>query len=181
MPGTAQPGNTHPHLISPMGLISPIDPMDSSALSGSALGFGARRTLGGKAGSGQVTSLSSRTGSPSSMARLTAASAPSTGQPSVSSPGSPAASVAVLSTGSAPSTSATRAASAFAPDRLPGVAAEERDRVPGRLVHADHGRVGALVGQQWRDQPDGRAGGQEADQRVALGPGLGSASAAGPG
>ena len=73
--------------------------------------------MGGKAGSGQVTSLSSRTGSPSSMARLTAASAPSTGQPRVSSPGSPAASVAVLSTGSAPSTSATRAASTFAPGR----------------------------------------------------------------
>jgi hypothetical protein len=72
-------------------------------------------TWSGNAGSGQVCSLSSRTGSPSRMARLTAAMAPSAGQPRLSSPGMPALSVAVVITGSAPRTPATRAASAFAP------------------------------------------------------------------
>ena len=143
--------------------------------------------MGGKAGSGQVASLSSRTGSPSSMARLIAAIAPSTGQPSVSRPGSPAASVAVLSTGFASSTSAMRAASAFAPPcaagrcaRAGAVPAEQGDRMPAGLVYADHGRVAVLAGQQRGDQPDGRPGGQEADQRIALAPGPGQRRRRGP-
>jgi hypothetical protein len=73
----------------------------------------------GSGGSGQVSSDSKPTGSPSSRARLTRAIAPSAGQPRVSRPGSPVASVAVVMIAWAPSTSATLAHSALAPAACP--------------------------------------------------------------
>jgi hypothetical protein len=76
-------------------------------------------TVAGRGGSGHVASASSRTGSPSRSARLTAPTAPSVRQPSTSSPGRLTASVAVVITATAPKTPATLVASAFAPAAFP--------------------------------------------------------------
>ncbi len=80
-------------------------------------------TVTGKEGIGHVASVSRTTCSPSSRARLTMASAPSVGQPSVSSPGSPVASVAVVMIACAPNTSATRAHRSLAPAACPPTSA----------------------------------------------------------
>ena len=50
-----------------------------------------------------------------------------------------------------------------------GVAAEDRDRVRQRLVHADDARVLVFPGDQRRGDPDGRAHREKGDDRVALG------------
>ncbi|MCF0097385.1 hypothetical protein B0E54_06260 [Micromonospora sp. MH99] len=52
-----------------------------------------------------------------------------------------------------------------------GMAAEQRHRVPGGLVDDHHGRVGALVPEQRREDAHHRAGGQERHHRVATRPG----------
>ena len=134
-------------------------------------------TVSGRGGSGQVSADSSRTRSPSSRARLTVPIAPSVGQPSESSPGRLTASVAVVITASAPNTAATLRGQRV---RAGCMAADHRDRAPGRLVHADHGGVGPLAVQQRGDQPDGGADREEADQPVALGPGPGQRLPGGP-
>ena len=48
------------------------------------------------------------------------------------------------------------------------MSAEHRDREPQRLVDADHAGVLVLAVQQRREQPDGGADGEEADDRVAF-------------
>ena len=82
-------------------------------------------------------------------------------------PTEPAASAAVVMTEVAPRMSATRRASTF----HAGVAAEDRDREPQRLVHAYHAGILILPGDQRRGDPDGRADGEKGDDRVALGEG----------
>ena len=85
----------------------------------SSLGTPGSATFVGSGGIGHGRSRTRATGSPSRSARVTPATSPAYGQPSVSSAWTPSESVAVVRTAVAPSPSASRDASAFAPPPCP--------------------------------------------------------------
>ena len=121
------------------------------------------RAANGRGGQRPRHLTSSATGSPSSRARVTPATSPSTGRPRVSRPGMPTASVAVVTTGSAPSNAPRdRESSRRRRVRRP---ARRRTARPRRR---NHSRVGRLVGQQGRDEPHDRARREEAHELLAL-------------
>ena len=75
----------------------------------------------------------------------------------------PVASDAVVITGRAPSSGGDPGGERVGPAAVP---AGQRHGEPAGLVDADHAGVGVLVGQQRRDQPHGRPGGQEEHRPV---------------
>ena len=130
-----------------------------------------RTTFGGSAGSGHSWSAVKVTRSPDRIAAPTAArSLPGSmrkprSAPNSSSPTDPAASLAVVidrfGAQGLRDPAGQRVAAAL-------MSAEHRDREAQRLVDADHPGVFVLAVQQRREQPDGRADGEEADDRVAF-------------